>query len=286
MLNGFLIIDKEKGLTSAQVLNRVKFLLKKEDKEAKIGHLGTLDPDGEGVLPAAVGRAARLFGYLTQKRKVYYTEFCFGTLTDTLDVSGTVLKTSPVRPTLAEINLKITDFIGKIMQIPPQISAKNYGGVKSYKLARQGIEVPLEAKEVEIFDITDLKQISDDKFAMTVDCSGGTYIRALIRDIAEALGTYGSMTYIKRLKSGCFEIKDAKKLSEINSVSENLLPMEYALKDYPKLNLTPFEVKFLKDGRTLITSEKDGIYAVFCEGNLTGLAEIAASACRMKTWLL
>lgn len=286
MLNGFLIIDKEKGLTSAQVLNRVKFLLKQEDKEAKIGHLGTLDPDGEGVLPAAIGRAARLFGYLTQKTKVYYTEFTFGTLTDTLDTSGTVLKVSETRPSLDDIRKKTGDFIGKIMQIPPQISAKNYGGVKSYKLARQGIEVPLEPKEVEISDITEVKQISDNLFAMTVTCSGGTYIRALIRDLGEALGTYGSMQYIKRLRSGCFDIKDAKKVAEITSISECLLPMEYALGDYPRLELTQAEVKFVKDGRTLTVNKKNGLYAVFSEEKLTGIAEIVNSACRMKTWLL
>lgn len=286
MLNGFLIIDKEKGLTSAQVLNRVKFLLKKEDKEAKIGHLGTLDPDGEGVLPAAIGRAARLFGYLTQKTKVYYTEFSFGTLTDTLDTSGVVLKTSEIRPSLDDVRQKIGSFIGKIMQIPPQISAKNYGGVKSYKLARQGIEVPLEPKEVEISAITDVIQIADNVFAMTVTCSGGTYIRALIRDLAESLGTYGSMRYIKRLRSGCFDIKDAKKVSEINSISECILPMEYALGDYPRLNFSPAEVKFVKDGRTLVVNEKNGLYVIFSEGKLTGIAEIVNSACRMKTWLL
>lgn len=286
MLNGFLIIDKEKGLTSAQVLNRVKFLLKKEDKEAKIGHLGTLDPDGEGVLPAAIGRAARLFGYLTQKEKVYYTEFRFGELTDTLDTTGTVLKTSQISPDFNELQSKISEFVGKIMQVPPQISAKNYGGVKSYKLARQGIEVPLEAKEIEIFAISDLKQIEPRRFSMVVSCSGGTYIRALIRDIAADLGTYASMSYIKRLKSGCFDIKDAKKLSEISSVSECLLPMEYALGEYPRLEMTSEEVKFVKDGRTLIVKKNDGLYAAYSEGVLTGMAEVSNSACRMKTWLL
>lgn len=286
MLNGFLIIDKEKGLTSAQVLNRVKFLLKKEDKEAKIGHLGTLDPDGEGVLPAAIGRAARLFGYLTQKEKVYYTEFRFGELTDTLDTTGTVLKTSKVYPSICELQSKLSLFIGKIMQIPPQISAKNYGGVKSYKLARQGIEVPLEPKEIEIYEISDVKQTDTCNFSMIVRCSGGTYIRALIRDIASALGSYASMSYIKRLRSGCFDIKDAKKLSDISSVSGSLLPMEYALGDYPRLEMTPAEVKFVKDGRTLVLEEKDGLYAAYSEGVLTGIAEISKSACRMKTWLL
>jgi tRNA pseudouridine55 synthase len=217
MINGFLNINKEAGMTSAKVVAKVKAMLREAgERDTKVGHFGTLDPDGEGVLPIGLGRANRLFNAFLDKRKVYTAVFKFGVATDTLDASGEILEEQDVDISEGQIASVLSQHIGKIDQLPPAYSAKMVGGVRAYALARAGKEVKLTPKTVEIFSIRLTARLKKNIYAFRIECGGGTYIRSLARDIAASLGTIGIMTYIRREKSGWFDIADSIMLSELS----------------------------------------------------------------------
>ena len=194
-MNGFFNINKPKGMTSSQVVGKVKYLL---GKKAKVGHMGTLDPLASGVLPIAVGRATRLFDFLLQKKKTYIATFQFGIHTDTLDSTGTTLDTSNVIPTIDQITSVLPQFLGVNQQIPPAYSAKSINGKRAYDLARQGQEVELKPCTIQIFDIQVQRQLAHDTFQFLITCSAGTYIRSIARDLGTALGTFATMTELNQ----------------------------------------------------------------------------------------
>ena len=179
---GFFNVDKPSGMTSSTVVNKCKWL-----SGVPCGHMGTLDPLASGVLPVGVGNAARLFNYFLEKEKVYIAEFTFGVESDTLDSTGNLVRGGHV-PDEGEISAVLPQFFGDIMQIPPKYSAKNINGRRGYELARAGIEFELEAKKVHIYGMEVLGKVEDkeDTFRIQIRCGGGTYIRSLARDIAEA----------------------------------------------------------------------------------------------------
>ncbi len=290
MINGFVIINKKKGISSAKIVAIVKHLLYARDKNVKLGHMGTLDPDGEGVLPIAIGNATKLFSYLSDKKKTYYTEFQFGILTDTLDISGQVIKNDGKIPTLYELNQIIPKFIGKYNQIPPLYSAKCYKGKRGYDLAREGANVSLEGKDIEIYEINDVQEKGNGLFSMVVTCSGGTYIRSLARDIGEALGTFGTMTYINRLKSGCFEIEDSVSLKELeaspNLIFSKILPMDLALKGLPEVKITRDREIALLRGFSTTTDIKDcNLVKISCLNEIIALGDVEDHQAKVKTFL-
>ena len=202
MLNGFINLYKEKGISSNKALSILKFHLIQNNIFTKAGHFGTLDPEAEGVLPVALGRATRLFDYTIHKKKVYRTSFLFGKETDTLDLAGEVIKEEAVSITKEDILDVLYKFIGNIPQVPPKYSAKSIGGKRAYALARKGIEFSLKPKLVEVFSIDILSQIDKNHFEFRIVCGGGAYIRALARDIAKELGTVAVTTSIIREASG------------------------------------------------------------------------------------
>jgi tRNA pseudouridine55 synthase len=208
MIEGILLVDKKKGITSYDVIREIK---KKYPKGTKIGHTGTLDPFATGLLIIMVGRqATKLMTQFHTFKKKYVVDAQFGFETDTQDITGQVISKTDdsIIPTKEDITNQIKrNFLGKIEQIPPKYSAKKIKGKKAYQLARQGKEFQLQPKEIEIFDFEILKyEYPHIKFE--IGCSTGTYIRTLVTDLARNLGTYATATDLRRTQMGPFRIED------------------------------------------------------------------------------
>ena len=218
--NGFVNVIKPTGESSSNVVCKVKKLLKIK----RVGHLGTLDPAASGVLPVAFGKATKFFDYFLTKDKVYIADVKFGIETDTLDSFGQIIDKNNKQVSEAEIQGILGEFIGKIRQVPPKYSAIKIDGKKACDVVREGKDVEIKSREIEIFDLKLINQIGDNLFRFKVHCSAGTYIRTLFSDIAKRLGTVSSTPVIIRAKSGAFEIKNAITLSEINE--ENVISIE------------------------------------------------------------
>lgn len=210
MINGIINVYKEKGYTSHDVVAKLRGIL----RQKKIGHTGTLDPDAEGVLPVCLGKATKACDMLTDKDKVYETVLLLGRSTDTQDITGTVLTEREVICSPAQAEAAIHEFVGSYAQIPPMYSALKINGKKLCDLARAGIEVERTPREVTIFSI-EIKEINLPRVCMNVHCSKGTYIRTLCHDIGEKLGCGGCMESLLRTKVSEFELKSARKISEI-----------------------------------------------------------------------
>ena len=275
MLNGFLNIYKVKGMTSAVVVARVKRILRQKGVAFdKIGHMGTLDPDGEGVLPIALGRATRLFDYTLDKKKVYYTEFVFGKETDTLDGSGTILVEKDVIPTETQIMDVIPSLCGEIDQIPPLYSAKSIDGRRAYDLAREGKTFELKPRRVLIDQIEYVGRVGD-AFAFRITCGGGTYIRSIARDMAYALSTVGYMQYIRREVSGKFDLESALTLEQLENsdVYGGLVNIESVLVDFPSYNVPKGAERLVLNGvKMKLGGMPEGNFKVYVNDELVGIA--------------
>ena len=234
-MNGILIVNKPKGVTSRDVVNQVVKIFETK----KVGHTGTLDPLATGVLVICVGSATKLVDELTCKDKEYIASVELGTLTDTLDSEGNVLKEEKVFRTKEEIMNVLNSFVGTYMQEVPMYSAIKINGKKLYEYARNNEEVSIPSREVTINSIELLDDVSsvNDKTLFKFKCnvSKGTYIRSLIRDIALRLNTIGTMTGLTRIKQGIFNIEDALNIEDINS--DSLIKISDVL-DVKKVDLT------------------------------------------------
>lgn len=288
MRNGFINLYKESNMTSNKALSILKRVLKENNINTKVGHFGTLDPLAEGVLPVALGRATRLFDYALDKTKTYIATFLFGKETDTLDIDGTVLSEESVDIAEDKVQEALKTFVGEISQTPPQYSAKSVGGVRAYKLARQGIEVDLPAKNIIIHSIVLNKKISKNTYELTITCSSGTYIRSIVRDLACTLGTVGIMTKLIRTSSGNFHIEDALKVAELVNLEQNIQPIEVFTDNFEKLFLTEEQKTNLVNGVfPFIENLQDKYYAVYDKENLMGIGQRCSDGTlRLKTWLL
>lgn len=252
MLDGILIINKPQGITSHDVVAKCRKILNTK----KVGHTGTLDPLATGVLVVCVGKATKLVELLTCDDKIYEVEMKLGIQTDTGDITGEIVSTETVsRLTNAEEIIK--SFVGKQKQIPPMYSAIKQNGVKLYELARKGIEVEREARDIEIFDISDIK-IKDDTISFKAHVSKGTYIRVLCEDIAKKLGTCGTMTKLNRVRSGKFSIENACEIDEISE--EKIVSME---KLFDKKITIEKDLDKLLNGMKLRYELPDGIYNLY-----------------------
>lgn len=256
MLDGILIIDKPSGITSHDVVAKVRKALKTK----KVGHTGTLDPLATGVLVVCVEKATKLVNYLTCDEKIYEVEMKFGIKTDTGDITGKIIdEDTNYNIDFQKINEKLEKFIGKQKQIPPMYSAIKINGKKLYELAREGIEIEREAREIEIFDIYNVKY-ENDNLSYTVHCSKGTYIRSLCEDIAQELGTIGTMTNLRRIKSGQFEIEKAINIEEITE--EKIISME---KLFDKEINVSENLKELLNGMKIRHLAEDGLYKLYTD---------------------
>ena len=288
-MNGFFNINKEKGMTSSAVVGVVKGILRSRGIVTKVGHLGTLDPEGEGVLPIALGRATRLFDYFLDKTKVYRTIFSFGRTTDTLDATGVTTAVCEKIPTEAELLAAIPSLCGEVDQLPPAYSAKVVGGVRAYKLARQG-EVPdLKPKRVRIEQIRLLERLDARTFRFEVTCGGGTYIRSIARDLGNAVGSLGIMDAIYRTQSGCFHIENAYRLDDLRrseDLAAQIIPIEAALTDFPVLTVSPKEEVYVRNGVAIASKLSDGLYLLKMDGAVFGIAEVSGGRLTVRTRLI
>lgn len=259
-MDGIFNVLKPPGMTSHDVIG----FLRRALNTKKIGHGGTLDPDAAGVLPVFAGTATRLLSYAMEGRKQYIAEFTLGEQRDTGDDSGTLVKTMPV-PELSEAKLKevLQSFLGKQIQLPPMYSAIKINGQKLYQLARKGVEVERQARPIEIYKL-ELLDFSASKFTVAVECSKGTYIRVLGEDIATALGTCGTMSFLLRTQVGSYLLNEAHTLQEIaeNPTGCCAEPIT-AVSHLPKLELTANQAARITNGvRTTVNGTVDGQYAL------------------------
>ena len=255
-VNGWLIIDKESGLSSAQVVARVRRLT----NAAKVGHAGTLDPLATGVLPIALGEATKTMAFAMDGSKSYRFTIQFGAERSTDDAEGEVVQSSAARPSASDIEALLPAYRGLIQQVPPIYSAIKVEGERAYALARQGDAPVLAAREVRI-DRFDLAEQPDDHSKplesadFIVDCGKGTYVRSLARDLGRALGCFGSVAALRRTRVGPFHEAEAFSLAKLAEVwdnpaaSKHLLPVETALADIPALALTGPQADRLRQGQ-------------------------------------
>lgn len=274
MPNGWIILDKPLGLGSTQAVAAVKRVCREAGLgKTRVGHGGTLDPLATGVLPIALGEATKLAGQMLDASKVYTFTVQFGRETDTLDLEGTVVAESAVRPTLAEIKGILAAFTGPIVQVPPAFSAIKVGGERAYDLARAGRAVQIKPRAIIIHalevhrDVPASNRGQVDAVTLQAHVSKGTYIRSLARDIALALGTVGHVTMLRRLRAGPFGLGQAISLDKLNEVGKGaalenvLLPLEAGLDDIPALNLGPEQASMVRQGRVLTgLPHNDGLY--------------------------
>lgn len=268
-MTGFLNIYKPAGMSSAAVVNRVKRLTR-----TPCGHMGTLDPLAEGVLPVGVGNATRLFDYFLQKHKRYTARFRFGATTETLDAEGEVT-VGGIVPTAAEIEGALGAFCGEIMQTPPRYSAVSVNGRRGYALARAGEDFEPAPKRVVIESFRLEKQTAADEFEFTVRCGAGTYVRSLVRDLAAALGTVGYMTYLRRDESGIFTSETAVSLDALTAenVGSYLIPTDTVL-PFPALDIADARIYC---GIDVPAAVADGIYKLYRDGEFYGLARVSGA---------
>lgn len=277
-MTGFIIVDKEEGLSSAQEVNKIKRLL-----NVPCGHMGTLDPMASGVLPVAVGNAARLFDYFLDKHKTYVADFRFGADSDTLDTTGLVKENAEYVPTESQILSVLNEFEGEINQVPPKYSAKNVNGKRGYELARSGIEFELKPKKVNIYKIELTGQISENTFRFEIECGGGTYIRSIARDLGHRLQTFAIMSFLKRTQSGIFSIENSVKTKFLTAenITNYIIPTENVL-PYESIIPDGKSAKKLFNGLSVECCKPDGIYKIFtCDGSFYGLAEVRQSVLKV-----
>ena len=218
MYNGIINIYKEAGFTSHDVVAKLRGIL----KQKKIGHTGTLDPEAVGVLPVCLGKGTKVCDLLTDKDKVYETVMRLGVVTDTQDMTGTILKEAPVRVTREALEAVLDQFRGDYDQVPPMYSALKVQGKKLYELAREGQIIERKARRVHIFELELLELETDGIHVhMRVHCSKGTYIRTLCHDIGERLGCGAAMERLTRTQVGVFKIEDAITLDQVETYVQN-----------------------------------------------------------------
>lgn len=234
-MNGVIVIDKDKGYTSRDVVNKVGKILGTK----KVGHTGTLDPIATGVLVLPIGKALKISELIVSEDKEYIARVIIGYETDTLDVTGEKTHEKKIKITRDDV-LKVLDrFKGKIKQQVPKYAAVKINGKKLYEYAREGIDVELPVREVEIYElelISEIKEVDGYyEFEMKTLVSKGTYIRSLIRDIGNSLGSYGTMKELRRIKQGDFTIDMAYKISDIEKGNYKLLAIDEVLRDLPQV---------------------------------------------------
>lgn len=273
-MNGLIIINKPKGCTSHDVVNKIRKTLNIK----KVGHTGTLDPNATGVLPILIGNATKASKYLVEHKKTYVATLKLGEKTTTGDSEGQVIEKdfnfNNMEIKKIEDILKI--FLGKQTQIPPMYSSIKVNGKKLYEYAREGKKVEIPSREIEIFNIELLSFNGKDEIIFEVECSKGTYIRTLCEDIANKLETIGYMKELKRTKVNEFNIENSINLEEltIEKIREKIIKIEEIFKSKEKINLDDKKLQLFLNGVLLTQKMKDDIYRIYNNKNFIGLGII------------
>jgi tRNA pseudouridine55 synthase len=290
-VDGWLILDKPSGMTSTHAVS----VAKRAFAAAKAGHAGTLDPLATGILPIALGEATKTVSFVMDGRKAYRFTVRWGIETDTDDAEGRVIATSEQRPDVAAIRAALPRFTGTILQTPPKFSAIKIAGERAYDLAREGEEVTLEARPVEIDRLELLGAPDADHAEFAAECGKGTYVRALARDLGRVLGTCGHVVALRRTAVGPFGEPDAVALEALPTVAEattagaagGLLPVARGVAALPALSVSRADAGRLARGQAVLLRGRDapileGWVAVLAQGSLVALAEIEQGELRPR----
>lgn len=277
-MTGIIPLHKEENITSFFAVAKVRRIV----QEKKAGHTGTLDPNATGVLPIALGGATRFIELLPTHKKAYKATFKTGVQTDTLDIWGNVVATSDKKTNLQELLAAAENFRGEIMQLPPMFSALKKDGVRLYELARKGEEVEREPRKCTIFEL-EIGE-ADGEYTLYCSCSAGTYIRTLISDIGDAVGTGAVMTSLQRIYACGVELDECFTLSQLEELSANgelekaIIPVDKLLSEYPSLNVSPNQAVRFRNGGDLMADrvrglKNYGLYRVYGNNEFLGLGE-------------
>lgn len=265
MPSGIIIVDKPQDWTSMDVCAKLRRVM----GERRVGHAGTLDPMATGVLPVFVGRATRAVEFAEGGDKEYIATLRLGQVTDTQDVTGTVLEEHPVTVGLAELKAVLPRFTGDILQVPPMYSALKRDGKKLYQLARQGKTVERQPRPVTISALEVLEQTGDCDFLLRIGCSKGTYIRTLCHDIGTALGCGGTMATLRRTRAAGFDLSQAVTMEQIlahDNPAELLLPVDAYFAGYPALSVAGEAERRCRNGNDFPSPGEDGTFRVYGAG--------------------
>lgn len=283
---GFLNVYKPQNMSSAAVVGKIK----KQFNLKKVGHMGTLDPLACGILPIAIGKATRMFDYFLNKKKQYVVCAEFGFETPSLDLGTDKTKETNVIPALNQVKQACLKFVGKIEQIPPIYSAKNINGEKAYNLAREGKEVALKPCLVEIFNFDCVEQINHNTFKFVINCSSGTYVRSLIRDVAYELNSLATVTYLERSETGVFNKTNSIHLNDLleSNIENSLIKIEDIFENIACIDVNELQYEKLKNGLIVPFNSQINQDNVFVKHNetLLGLASVSDNCLKLKTYLL
>ena len=299
-MNGILCIDKPVDFTSFDVVAKMRGIL----QTRKIGHSGTLDPMATGVLPLFIGRATKACDMLPDQTKRYTATFTLGLVTDTQDSTGTVLQQRPVTVERPEVAATLAEFVGPQKQLPPMYSAVRVNGQRLYDLARQGVEIDREARDITVFSADLLPQESEipHTYTVDIDCSKGTYIRTICHDLGQRLGCGAVMTGLRRTRAcgyhlaDCMTLEQAQEYANAGDWADKILPVETAFATYEPLHLDEVQTRLFTNGVQLSllrmgfvpAEHKDGeLFTIFgAMGDFLGLAaaDVAADALIGRKW--
>ena len=262
-MNGILLVDKPQDWTSHDVVAKLRGVF----GERRIGHSGTLDPLATGLLVVFLGRATKAVEFSETAEKEYVAHLRLGVETDTQDITGTLLRTSPENPDRSALEAVLPQFCGDIQQLPPMYSAIKVNGKKLYEIARKGGEVERQPRQITIHELTLLGEENGD-YLLRVRCSKGTYIRTLCHDIGQALGCGGVMTALRRTRIGGYDVRDAHTvtaLSEMDRASAEslLLPLDSLFSDLPAVTLSGVNEAHCRNGRPFSLPLPDGRYRLY-----------------------
>lgn len=286
-VHGFVLVDKEKGVSSFFVLKQLKSRLAKQGidvKKIKMGHAGTLDPLATGLLIVAVGEATKLLEYIVGQDKVYEAEAFLGAVTDTYDAEGEVVFADFAGEVSRSVIKKVVQqFTGEIKQIPPKFSAKKIGGVAAYKLVRDGADVEMKECDIRI-DKIDVISFEWPSLAMKVKCSSGTYIRSLIHDIGQVLGCGAYMSALRRVSIGDFEIGDAVKVDDFSV--DDVVSIEKSFSNFPTIDFTDEEMTILNRGNFVEAGDREvklfgDVFLGRCNGKTFAILEVCGDGSGM-----
>ncbi len=286
-VNGWLVLDKPVGKTSTLAVS----ILKRLTRAKKVGHAGTLDPLASGILPIAFGEATKTVSFVMDGRKVYRFKVRWGAEMDTDDSEGEIISSSGARPARQAIQAALLSFIGTIEQTPPRFSALKVNGERAYDLARQGEKLSLPPRTIDIERLTLLEMPDADHAVFEAECSKGTYVRALARDLGRTCGCFGHVCELRRTRVGSFAEENSITLEKFEKLMQEkddaligaLLPVESSLRNVPALTVSVGDAERLAQGQVVLLRGRnapiiEGVVSVSTQGSLVALAEVERGA--------
>lgn len=281
---GFINVYKPVGMTSNAIVQRIK----KRFHIKKIGHMGTLDPMACGVLPIAIGKATRLFDYSLDKTKRYTAIFDFGYTTDTLDTTGIETNRHDINIDDNSLRSMCNELLGENDQVPPNFSAKNINGKRAYDLAREGISFELKPKTITIYKLELIEKIDRNRYKFDIICSSGTYIRAIARDLAVKLNTYGCMSYLERTESGVFNLDNASFLDTIlenENLNQFIISPLDVFQNFEKCEISKNEFEDLNNGKQVLHEPFNRETFIIFQNKIVGVAKSNLNYIKLSTYL-